>query len=110
MFFWFLVFGLLGYMVVYCIYYNWEYSDTNEFDKKARKEALNNIKQRSLDKYYVFTPINIRGLTLRNRVIKSGTFESVWYLIYFFCILCYNDILFVFEYNEIVKMDWYRNN
>eukprot|EP01084_Bolivina_argentea_P197768 338840_1 len=66
----------IGYIVVYLYQYHRELPPKTKWDTNAEKIPLKNIKKRSVPSNYLNKPIKIRGLLLRNRVIKSATFES----------------------------------
>lgn len=53
-----------------------ELSSKTRFDVEAEKEPLRHIQKRSVPSDFVHRPLTIRGMTLRNRCIKSATFES----------------------------------
>ena len=71
--------AVVGYIVIYLYQYQKQLPSKTEYDKSAEKVKLKCIKKRSLAADYVFRPIKIGGVTFRNRIIKSATFESASY-------------------------------
>eukprot|EP01084_Bolivina_argentea_P197771 338844_1 len=65
-----------SYVMAYIYQYQHESPSKTHFDHEAENESRQHPKKRDIRSDYVFTPIQIRGLKLRNRVVKSGTFES----------------------------------